>query len=639
MKNRNDIFFHSGEDIDTIVRSAQFHLDNGDPFFAYDITVRGLENFRGNIKLSQLAALALSRTGSLERAVSIIEPLIINGDKSEDSYGILASAYKKLWQRALKEEDACFYAKKALELYEQGFEITGGYYTGLNAATMHLFLGNNEKSEKIAIAVVSQCRKIVDLNPLDYWAMASLAEALLLTGECEEALEIYSHLKDFSHSNYTRICTTRNQALQIAKLKNCEKEISSVLDLGSVVIFTGHMIDSPDRYSKRFNGEDEVFVAAEIRKKLDSMKAVTGYSSAACGADILFLEAMLERGAEVNIVLPFRVEDFLETSVKFAGPSWEVRFNQVMERATTVTYSTNEHYLGDDILFSYCNNIVAGMGRLKSQLLGIDLKMLAVLEEVGTVKTGGTQEMLLHCRHICNGIEVIDLPSSKKKNINFINKKKSSMDSGGKIDQIETAFGKNSTFSLAQDEGFKLSSRQICTMIFADVVGFSKLHDKQAVTFLHFFQSSILKLMEKRVKKPAFCNTWGDGLFFVFTDLVDGADFALDLRDIMSSKNWKEQGFENFMDIRISLHTGPVFKIKDQLIGRDNYFGTQVARAARIEPITTPGRVYASFQTSALLALFSTGIYCEYVGNISLPKKYGLSAVYELRRSKTHTNL
>ena len=37
--------------------------------------------------------------------------------------------------------------------------------------------------------------------------------------------------------------------------------------------------------------------------------------------------------------------------------------------------------------------------------------------------------------------------------------------------------------------------------------------------------------------------------------------------------------------MRIGLHTGPVFEDYDAIIGRNNYFGSHVSRAARIEPV------------------------------------------------------
>ncbi len=46
------------------------------------------------------------------------------------------------------------------------------------------------------------------------------------------------------------------------------------------------------------------------------------FSSAACGSDILFAEAMLEAGGEVTIVLPY---EFRRVS------SWRRRFDEVNE--------------------------------------------------------------------------------------------------------------------------------------------------------------------------------------------------------------------------------------------------------------------------------------------------------------------
>ena len=59
--------------------------------------------------------------------------------------------------------------------------------------------------------------------------------------------------------------------------------------------------------------------------------------------------------------------------------------------------------------------------------------------------------------------------------------------------------------------------------------------------------------------------------------------------------------------IRIGLHAGPVYPQWDQLIGRVNYFGTHVNRAARIEPKTPPGCVYTSEQFAALVPTHDLG--------------------------------
>ena len=83
--------------------------------------------------------------------------------------------------------------------------------------------------------------------------------------------------------------------------------------------------------------------------------------------------------------------------------------------------------------------------------------------------------------------------------------------------------------------------------------------------------------------------------------------------------------------IRIALHTGPVFCGFDPIIGRDNYFGSSVTRAARIEPITPPGTVYASEAFAATLAASGRQDFgLEYVGQVALAKGYGESRVYRL---------
>ena len=80
----------------------------------------------------------------------------------------------------------------------------------------------------------------------------------------------------------------------------------------------------------RFPPEAEGLAKKEIVKALEDMNASCGYSSAACGTDIIFLESMIERGAETHIFLPFAKKDFIEISVRRAGGNWVSRFERVL---------------------------------------------------------------------------------------------------------------------------------------------------------------------------------------------------------------------------------------------------------------------------------------------------------------------
>jgi class 3 adenylate cyclase len=71
----------------------------------------------------------------------------------------------------------------------------------------------------------------------------------------------------------------------------------------------------------------------------------------------------------------------------------------------------------------------------------------------------------------------------------------------------------------------------------------------------------------------------------------------------------------------------------DPIIGRENVFGSQVNRAARIEPVTTPGCAFASEQFSAMLAAEDGHIFTtEYVGIEELAKGYDRCPLYLLGR-------
>ena len=66
----------------------------------------------------------------------------------------------------------------------------------------------------------------------------------------------------------------------------------------------------------------------------------------------------------------------------------------------------------------------------------------------------------------------------------------------------------------------------------------------------------------------------------------------------------------------------------------DNFFGSQVNRAARVEPIAVPGSVLVTEQCACMLVRQDNGDFdCEYLGTQELAKKYGSGKLYRLRRS------
>jgi hypothetical protein len=100
------------------------------------------------------------------------------------------------------------------------------------------------------------------------------------------------------------------------------------------LLFTGHMIDTPDRPEPRFPASLERAAGARIAQavapyadRAASGERALGFASGARGGDILFHEQCRTHRIDTVIVLPFAPEVFVGTSVQgAAGGDWERRF-------------------------------------------------------------------------------------------------------------------------------------------------------------------------------------------------------------------------------------------------------------------------------------------------------------------------
>jgi class 3 adenylate cyclase len=84
-------------------------------------------------------------------------------------------------------------------------------------------------------------------------------------------------------------------------------------------------------------------------------------------------------------------------------------------------------------------------------------------------------------------------------------------------------------------------------------------------------------------------------------------------------------------NLRVALHCGPVHCATDPITGAPIYTGPHTSRAARIEPITPPGQVYASSAFAAVAAATGAQFAMSYVGRMPLAKGYGSLGLYHVR--------
>ncbi len=167
--------------------------------------------------------------------------------------------------------------------------------------------------------------------------------------------------------------------------------------------------------------------------------------------------------------------------------------------------------------------------------------------------------------------------------------------------------------------------------LFGDVVGFSKLPETAMPRFVDRVLGGAAEAVRRAGCRMVYANTWGDGIFLAFDDARTAASAALAIRDAVGRL---EPLGNARIEIRIGLHAGPVWRMDDPFTGRPAVFGTQLTRAARIEPIVQPGEVYASELFVALMGLEGESDFaCEPVGARPLAKGYGREQLYHVRRA------
>ena len=112
-----------------------------------------------------------------------------------------------------------------------------------------------------------------------------------------------------------------------------------------VITASGHMIDAPDRAEPRFPPEKENVVRDHIAQALEDWQVGDrdlGISGAARGADILFAECCLERGAHVRLLIAYPEEEFLDRSVRLNTGNWVERYFALRNHPNVETWFQHE---------------------------------------------------------------------------------------------------------------------------------------------------------------------------------------------------------------------------------------------------------------------------------------------------------
>jgi class 3 adenylate cyclase/tetratricopeptide (TPR) repeat protein len=596
-------------------RFARLLIQQGHPTLALEVASRGLtERYHNDPELLYWRSLALVNCGNTTRAALFVQEMLDRNDLPpairRDALSLAGRIRKDVAGRTARPAARTELFRKAFAFYHQAYELSGDTFPGINAATLALLSGQPEQSRQIAAQVRDKVREELDQSgkESDYWLQATLGEASLLLADHTGARTHYSRAASLARAAHAdgALVAMRRQLLLLREHLQVGDDLLGLFHLGPVVVFAGHGIDWPGD-PLRFPPDDalEAAVRKAIKHELDAVGASIGYCSPGCGSDILFAELMRERDAELHVVLPFDEQDFIAERVNYGlseMEGWLKRYREVCGvLRTTMHHATTEPFLNDQALHDFNGSFMQGLALLRAAQVGVEPVAVVVQDATpGSAPTGLTT-FVANWKKTGYELRTIDLAAIR---------------SGVKI----------TAPPLPQHETtLRTSRRTVCSMLFADVAGFSNLPEAKLPEFFTAFLGVVEKQLE--TTPTLFQNTWGDGLYIVFASVVTCADFALRLLNELGKIDFRAfyagAGPHKESGVRIGLHTGPVFKGRDPIIKQDNYFGSHVSRAARIEPVTAPGCAFVSEQFAAALALTpGHNFLCEYLGLQPLAKGY-----------------
>jgi tetratricopeptide (TPR) repeat protein len=324
--------------------------------------------------------LLLGRLKRHDEAKEWIELIIKDFPNDPETWALLGRTEKENWSALWRKDGAsseqmCKDAadeegllREAINAYATGYrKDSTHFYSGINAVTLlHLqkhLTGNEEREDvrnEMEVCVRWSLRgaleKEEETNQKDYWARATMAELEALVGSKKTVQEAYRTAVAVADKDWFKLASSREQLLLLQQLGFRSEEVQCGLDTvdralsritapekawapRQVILFSGHMIDAPDRKEPRFPADKEPIATQAIAAKLDELQAGPediAICGGACGGDLLFAEACLARGMRVELRLAFDEPTFLQHSVAFAGDSWVNRFYKVKGAAKTV---------------------------------------------------------------------------------------------------------------------------------------------------------------------------------------------------------------------------------------------------------------------------------------------------------------
>jgi hypothetical protein len=176
---------------------------------------------------------------------------------------------------------------------------------------------------------------------------------------------------------------------------------------GCVAALAGRRIDAADAGVVRFPIINRERVRARLLATLRDRSVRALVTSAACGVDLLGLDAACEAGAARHVVLPFDRVRFRETSVVDRPGDWGALFDAVVRDVEAAGALTELSHRAEGTGYVAAN--VAMLDHAARIAVSMELPLVAVIAWDGTPRDGGDVTLAFRDEARRRGLEVIEL--------------------------------------------------------------------------------------------------------------------------------------------------------------------------------------------------------------------------------------
>jgi tetratricopeptide (TPR) repeat protein len=359
---RADAWIRAGNALRRVER-FDFALEQLDKGLAIEPTNREGLREKG-ICLQRLARLGRSGV-SADMARDHYRSMLQHAPDDAEIWALLGRVEKDAWVASWrlpastpeqKRDDARYedaLLRTAIECYEKAYRADPKhYYSGINAVglmAIYQYLNDSDEYQARidtmagAVRFAAECEEGVEQR---YWAGATLGDLEVLFGSPRSVERAYKAAIAGNPDSRFALASVRSQLEMLQELGFAAKNVAAAIHVFEramrhlpvsgeewqprrVFLFSGHMVDAPERETPRFPQSMVNRAGEHIDRLLRELGVGEGdlaLTQGACGGDLLFTESCQALGARVDWLQPFDEPDFIRRSVVRCGESWRPRY-------------------------------------------------------------------------------------------------------------------------------------------------------------------------------------------------------------------------------------------------------------------------------------------------------------------------